>query len=52
MSPDGRVYGRHPVLELLRSSGRRADEIAVLAGGRGPLAEVVALASRSAPATS
>ena len=44
---DGRVYGRHPVLELLRSSGRRADEVAVLAGGRGPLAEVVALARRA-----
>jgi 23S rRNA (guanosine2251-2'-O)-methyltransferase len=47
MSPDDRVYGRHPVLELLRSSGRRADEVAVLAGGRGPLAEVVALARRA-----
>jgi 23S rRNA (guanosine2251-2'-O)-methyltransferase len=47
MSPDDRVYGRNPVLELLRSSGRRADEVAVLAGGRGPLAEVVALARRA-----
>jgi 23S rRNA (guanosine2251-2'-O)-methyltransferase len=47
MAEDGRVYGRHPVLELLRSSGRRADEVAVLAGGRGPLAEVVALARRA-----
>lgn len=47
MSPDDRVYGRHPVLELLRSSGRRADEVAVLAGGRGPLSEVVALARRA-----
>lgn len=47
MAPDGRVYGRHPVLELLRSAGRRADEVAVLAGGRGPLAEVVALARRA-----
>lgn len=47
MATDGRVYGRHPVLELLRSSGRRADEVAVLAGGRGPLAEVVALARRA-----
>lgn len=43
---DGRVYGRNPVLELLRSGGRRADEVAVLAGARGPLAEVVALARR------
>ena len=44
---DDRVYGRHPVLELLRSGGRRADEIAVLAGAAGPLSEVVALARRS-----
>jgi len=42
-----RVYGRHPVLELLRSGSRRADEIAVLAGGAGPLSEVVALARRA-----
>lgn len=42
-----RVYGRNPVLALLRSGGRRADEVAVLAGGRGPLAEVVALARRA-----
>lgn len=41
---EGLVYGRNPVLELLRRRGRRADEIAVLAGARGPLAEVVALA--------
>ena len=47
MAEDGRVYGRHPVLALLRSSGRRADEIAVLAGARGPLSEVVALARRA-----
>jgi 23S rRNA (guanosine2251-2'-O)-methyltransferase len=46
MSAD-RVYGRNPVLELLRKNGRRADEIAVLAGAHGPLAEVVALAHRS-----
>ena len=44
---EGRVYGRHPVLELLRTRGRQADEVAVLAGGRGPLAEVVALARRA-----
>lgn len=44
---DGRVYGRNPVLALLRSGGRRADEVAVLAGARGPLAEVVALARRA-----
>jgi 23S rRNA (guanosine2251-2'-O)-methyltransferase len=44
---DDRVYGRNPVLELLRRGGRRADEVAVLAGGYGPLAEVVALARRA-----
>ncbi len=44
---EGRVYGRNPVLALLRSGGRRADEIAVLAGGRGPLGEVIALARRA-----
>lgn len=44
---EDRVYGRNPVLELLRAHGRRADEIAVLAGARGPLAEVVALARRA-----
>jgi len=47
MSDDGRVYGRNPVLALLRASGRRADEVAVLAGARGPLGEVVALARRA-----
>lgn len=46
MSED-RVWGRNPVLALLRSGARRADEVAVLAGGRGPLAEVVALARRA-----
>src|SRR5207237_10798223 len=44
---EGRVYGRNPVLELLRRRGRQADEIAVLSGGRGPLAEVVALARQA-----
>src|SRR5688572_31061729 len=44
---DDRVYGRNPVLGLLRSGGRRTDEIAVLAGAHGPLAEVVALARRA-----
>src|SRR5438132_14372550 len=43
----GALYGRHPVLELLRKGGRRADEVAVLAGGRGPLQEIVALARRA-----
>lgn len=41
------VYGRNPVRELLRSEGRRADEVAVLAGARGPLAEIVSLARRA-----
>lgn len=44
---EGLVYGRHPVLELLRRGGRRTDEIAVLAGAQGPLSEVVALARRA-----
>jgi 23S rRNA (guanosine2251-2'-O)-methyltransferase len=44
---DDRVYGRNPVLALLRQGGRRTDEVAVLSGGRGPLAEVVALAKRA-----
>jgi 23S rRNA (guanosine2251-2'-O)-methyltransferase len=44
---EGRIYGRNPALELLRSGGRRADEVAVLAGGRGPLDEIVALARRA-----
>lgn len=44
---EGRIYGRHPVLELLRRGGRQADEIAVLAGARGPLSEIVALARRA-----
>jgi 23S rRNA (guanosine2251-2'-O)-methyltransferase len=44
---EGRVYGRNPVLELLRRRGRRADEVAVLSGAHGPLAEVVALARRA-----
>ena len=41
------VYGRNPVLALLRERARRADEIAVLSGGAGPLAEVVSLARRA-----
>ena len=41
------VYGRNPVRELLRRRGRRADEVAVLAGARGPLAEIVALAKQA-----
>lgn len=41
------VYGRNPVLALLRGPERRADEVAVLAGASGPLVEVVALARRA-----
>jgi len=44
---DDRVWGRNPVKALLKSGGRRADEIAVLAGARGPLSEIVALARRA-----
>jgi 23S rRNA (guanosine2251-2'-O)-methyltransferase len=44
---EDRVWGRNPVLALLRSGSRRADEIAILAGARGPLSEVVALARRA-----
>jgi len=44
---DERVWGRNPVRALLRSGSRRADEVAVLAGARGPLSEVVALARRA-----
>jgi len=44
---EDRVWGRNPVKALLKSGGRRADEIAVLAGARGPLSEIVALARRA-----
>jgi 23S rRNA (guanosine2251-2'-O)-methyltransferase len=44
---DDRIYGRNLVLALLRSGGRRANEIAVLSGASGPLTEVVALARRA-----
>ncbi len=47
MTDEGRICGRNSVLELLRSGGRRTNEIAVLAGAHGPLAEVVALARRA-----
>jgi len=40
------IFGRNPVLALLKGGGRKADEIAVLAGATGPLTEVVALARR------
>jgi len=41
------LFGRNPVLALLKGGGRRTDEIAVLAGATGPLAEVVARARRA-----
>src|SRR5262249_46160775 len=48
-SPDTEapLFGRHPVLELLRAESRRVDEIAILADGRGPaLQDLLALAKR------
>ena len=41
------MYGRNPVIALLRERSRRTEEVAVLSGGGGPLAEVVALARRA-----
>src|SRR5262249_58298833 len=39
------LYGRNPVLELLRGGSRRVEEIAILAEGRGPaLQELLTLA--------
>lgn len=46
-TPFDRVWGRNPVLALLRGGGRRVDEVAVLGGATGPLGEVVALARRA-----
>ena len=45
---DTPLFGRHPVLELLRAQRRRVEEIAVLSEGRGPaLQELLSLAKRS-----
>lgn len=42
---DPPLFGRHPVLELLRADSRRVEEIAILSEGRGPaLQELLALA--------
>src|SRR5207302_1863616 len=41
------LFGRNPVRALLKGGGRRTDEVAVLSGAAGPLAEVVALARRA-----
>jgi 23S rRNA (guanosine2251-2'-O)-methyltransferase len=41
------LFGRNPVLELLRAESRRVDEIAILSEGRGPaLQELLVLARR------
>jgi 23S rRNA (guanosine2251-2'-O)-methyltransferase len=47
LSEEQLVYGRNPVIALLRERARRADEVAVLSGAAGPLAEVVALARQA-----
>ena len=45
---DTPLFGRNPVLELLRAQSRRVEEIAVLSEGRGPaLQELLGLAKRS-----
>jgi 23S rRNA (guanosine2251-2'-O)-methyltransferase len=39
------LFGRHPVLELLRAESRRVDEVAIVAQGRSPaLLDLLALA--------
>ena len=39
------LFGRHPVLELLRAESRRVDEVAIIAHGRSPaLLDLLALA--------
>ena len=41
------LFGRNPVLELLRTGSRRVEEIAILSEGRGPaLHELLSLAKR------
>lgn len=41
------LFGRHPVLELLRAESRQVEEIAILAQGRGPaLQELLTLAKK------
>lgn len=44
VSGEGRatLYGRHPVLELLRGGARRIEEIAILREGRGPALQEIA----------
>ena len=43
----GQVFGRHPVLELLRADSRRVEEVAVLAEGRGPALQDLLVLARS-----
>jgi 23S rRNA (guanosine2251-2'-O)-methyltransferase len=47
MAEDTPLFGRHPVLELLRAESRRVEEIAILGEGRGPaLQDLLTLARR------
>ena len=47
MTDDAPLFGRNPVVELLRSESRRVEEIAILGEGRGPaLHELLGLARR------
>jgi 23S rRNA (guanosine2251-2'-O)-methyltransferase len=42
---EGVLFGRHPVLELLRAESRRVDEVAIVAHGRSPaLLDLLSLA--------
>ena len=46
------LFGRNPVLELLRTGSRRVEEIAIISEGRGPaLHELLALAGGFEPPT-
>ena len=45
MKDDAPLFGRHPVLELLRAQSRRVEEVAIVSQGRGPaLQELLTLA--------
>ena len=47
MSEEVPLFGRNPVLELLRTGSRRVEEIAIISEGRGPaLLELLSLARR------
>ena len=43
----GQLFGRHPVLELLRADSRRVEEVAVIAEGRGPALQDLLVLARS-----